>query len=124
MEAYKDILVNSVYLIASFLFIFGIKMLSSPTKARKGNIYSAVGMFLAIVVTLLNEHIISYQYIIAGIVIGSAIGSFIAIKVEMTAMPQMVGLLNGFGGGASALVGLTEYLQTLDPSNTRVEVFS
>jgi NAD(P) transhydrogenase subunit beta len=124
MEAYKDILVNSVYLIASFLFIFGIKMLSSPTKARKGNIYSAVGMFLAIVVTLLNEHIVSYQYIIIGIVIGSAIGSFIAIKVEMTAMPQMVGLLNGFGGGASALVGLTEYLQTLDPSNTRVEVFS
>lgn len=118
---YIKLIVYSVYLIASFLFIFGIKMLSSPSKARKGNLISAGGMFLAIVVTLLNEHILTYEYILLGVVIGGSIGAFLALKVEMTDMPQMVGLLNGFGGGASALIGMNEYLQKLDIPVTSVE---
>jgi H+-translocating NAD(P) transhydrogenase subunit beta len=92
-----------VYLVASVCFIFGIKKLSSPKTARQGNQLSALGMLLAIVVTLIDQRIISYELIILGAIIGSAIGAVFALKVQMTGMPQMVGLLNGFGGGASAL---------------------
>lgn len=112
MENIKDILINLTYLIASFLFIFGIKRMSSPATAKNGNLISGIGMLLAIVVTLMDRHIISYELIFAGLVIGSAIGAVLAYKVQMTAMPQMVGLLNGFGGGASALVGMAEYYHT------------
>jgi len=112
MENFKELLINSTYLIASFLFIFGIKRMSSPATAKNGNLVSGIGMLLAILVTLLDRHILSYELIILGLVIGSAIGAVLAYKVEMTAMPQMVGLLNGFGGGASALVGMAEYYNT------------
>lgn len=98
-----------VYLVASVCFIFGIKKLSSPKTARQGNQLSALGMFLAIVVTLIDQRIISYELIILGAIIGSLIGAVFALKVQMTGMPQMVGLLNGFGGGASALVAFAEY---------------
>lgn len=104
-----EIISYLIYLTASILFIFGIKKLASPKTARQGNFLSALGMFLAIVITLFDKHVISYEFIIIGIVIGSVIGSIMAIKVPMTGMPQMVGLLNGFGGGASALVALSEY---------------
>lgn len=97
------------YLIASVLFILGIKKLSSPKTARQGNLYASIAMFIAIAVTLLDQRIITFEYILIGVVIGSAIGALMALKVEMTAMPQMVGLLNGFGGGASALVAFSEY---------------
>ncbi len=103
-----------VYLIASILFIFGIKKLGSPKTARQGNFLSSLGMFLAVVITLLDQRVISYEYIILGIVVGSAIGSILALKVPMTGMPQMVGLLNGFGGGASALVAFAEYFKETD----------
>ena len=98
-----------VYLVASICFIFGIKKLASPKTARQGNQLAAVGMLLAIVVTFIDQRILSYQWIIAGIIIGSAIGAVFALKVKMTGMPQMVGLLNGFGGGASVLVAISEY---------------
>jgi H+-translocating NAD(P) transhydrogenase subunit beta len=98
-----------VYLVASVCFIFGIKKLSSPKTARQGNQLSALGMLLAIVVTLIDQRIISYELIILGAIIGSLIGAVFALKVQMTGMPQMVGLLNGFGGGASALVAFAEY---------------
>jgi len=98
-----------VYLIASVCFIFGIKKLSSPKTARQGNQLAALGMLLAIIVTLLDQRILTFEYIIIGLVIGSVIGAVFAIKVPMTGMPQMVGLLNGFGGGASTLVALAEY---------------
>ncbi|MCG6915800.1 NAD(P)(+) transhydrogenase (Re/Si-specific) subunit beta [bacterium BMS3Abin03] len=98
-----------VYLIASVCFIFGIKKLSSPKTARQGNQLAALGMLLAIIVTLLDQRILTFEYIIIGVVIGSLIGAVFAIKVPMTGMPQMVGLLNGFGGGASTLVALAEY---------------
>lgn len=109
MGSTKEIIIYLVYLLSSFLFIYGIKKLSHPVTARRGNMASAIGMLLAIVVTLFDKNIISYQYILAGLVLGSAIGAFIALKVEMTNMPQMVGVLNGFGGAASALVGISEY---------------
>jgi len=97
------------YLLAAVLFIVGLKLLSSPETARRGNLLGALGMFLAVVITLTDRRIIDYSFIVVGIVIGAAIGAFLALKVQMTAMPQMVGLLNGFGGGASALVAYAEY---------------
>lgn len=103
-----------VYLIASVLFILGIKNLGSPKTARKGNQFASIGMFLAIVTTLLDQRVFTFEYIIIGVVIGAAIGSVMAIKVQMTGMPQMVGLLNGFGGGASMLVALAEYYNIMD----------
>ncbi len=105
-----------IYLIASILFIFGIKKLGSPKTARQGNMLSSIGMFLAVVITLFDHMIITYEWIIAGLVVGSLIGTLMATKVQMTGMPQMVGLLNGFGGGASALVALAEYFKMPNPS--------
>ena len=107
-----QIIIYLVYLVASVLFILGIKKLGSPKTARKGNMLSSLGMFLAIVITLFDQHILTYEYIIIGLVVGSAIGTVMAVKVQMTGMPQMVGLLNGFGGGASALVALSEYYKS------------
>jgi len=104
-----EIISYLVYLVASVCFIFGIKKLSSPKTARKGNQLAALGMLLAIVVTLLDHRILTFEYIILGVVVGSLIGAVFALKVQMTGMPQMVGLLNGFGGGASALVAFAEY---------------
>ena len=112
-----ELLIQLAYLVASVFFIFGIKMLGSPKTARKGNTYSAFGMLLAIVFTLLDKNIISYEWIIIGIVVGSGIGTLFATKVKMTGMPQMVGLLNGFGGGASTLVAMAEYYKVInDPA--------
>ena len=99
------------YLIAAALFIVGIKYMSSPATARKGNLIGAIGMFLAIVVTLLDRQIIDYTWILVGIVVGSTIGAISARKVQMTGMPQMVGIFNGFGGGASALVAVAEFFR-------------
>ncbi len=101
------------YLFSSILFIFGIKQLSSPKTARNGNLLAALGMFLAIVITLFDKKIISYELIVIGFIIGSIAGAWMALKVPMTGMPQMVGLLNGFGGGASLLVALSEYNKIL-----------
>ncbi len=109
-----DIIIELTYLISSILFIFGIKKLGSPKTARQGNLYAAVGMLLAILATLLFNSIITYEWIIIGFVVGSLIGYVMAVKVEMTGMPQMVGLLNGFGGGASLLVALAEYYKVLN----------
>ncbi len=105
------IIIELIYLISSIFFIFGIKNLSSPKTARKGNRYASIGMLLAIVVTLFDQHVLTYEWIIIGMVTGGLIGTVMAIKVQMTGMPQMVGLLNGFGGGASALVALSEYFK-------------
>jgi NAD(P) transhydrogenase subunit beta len=97
------------YLVAAVLFIVGLKQLGSPATARNGNGIASVGMLIAIVATLLNQHVLNYEMILVAIAIGSAIGAVMAIRVEMTAMPQMVGLLNGFGGAASALVAVGEF---------------
>lgn len=101
------------YLIAASLFIVGLKQLGSPATARQGNILAAVGMFIAIVATLLEQQVVSYELIAVGIVIGSILGTIMARTVAMTDMPQMVGLLNGFGGAASALVAAGEFWRYL-----------
>lgn len=97
------------YLIAASFFIIGLKELSSPATARHGNFLAAVGMLLAIIATLIHTHVLNIQLILLGLIIGSIIGTFAAYKVEMTQMPQMVGLLNGLGGAASALVAVAEF---------------
>ncbi|MFP4133227.1 MAG: NAD(P)(+) transhydrogenase (Re/Si-specific) subunit beta [Halothece sp.] len=97
------------YLVAASLFILGLKKLGSPATARNGNFLSATGMLLAVLVTLLDQNILNYQWVLIGIAIGSAIGVIIAKTVAMTAMPQMVGFLNGLGGAASALVAMGEF---------------
>lgn len=104
-------LVSLLYLFASVLFVIGLKKLSSPKTARQGNGLAALGMLIAIVVTLTDQKILDFTYIVAGLVLGSGIGVWLAVRVQMTAMPQMVGVLNGFGGGASALVAFAEYMR-------------
>ena len=103
-------LVRAAYLVASVLFIIGLKQLSSPKSARNGNTLAAIGMLLAIVVTLLDRQIVSYGTIAAGILLGAVIGTVVARRVAMTAVPQMVALFNGSGGGAAAIVSSLEYL--------------
>ena len=108
------------YLFAAALFIFGIKQLSSPKTAPRGNRLGALGMFLAILVTLsrmYTEGIIGWELIVGGLAIGILIGTLMATKVEMTGMPELVALFNGFGGGASALVALSEVLGRLQRGN-------
>ncbi|KAA3620382.1 MAG: NAD(P)(+) transhydrogenase (Re/Si-specific) subunit beta [Calditrichaeota bacterium] len=107
----KQIIVYFVYLIASFFFILGLKKLGSPKTARRGNQFAMIGMLLAIVMTLLNEQILDYTYIIAGLIVGGAIGAVVAKKVQMTSMPEMVALFNGFGGGSSTFVAYSEYMR-------------
>jgi NAD(P) transhydrogenase subunit beta len=97
-------LVNLAYLLASALFIFGLKGLAHPRTAVRGNLLGATGMLIAVVVTLADRNIISYELILAGFAVGGLAGALMAVKVPMTGMPQMVALLNGFGGGASVLV--------------------
>ena len=116
----QDILII-IYLIASILFIFGIKQLSSVKTARQGNLISAIGMLIAIVATLFDQKILNYELIIIGLIIGSIVGAIFALKVEMTAMPQMVALFNGFGGGASLLVASADYYKEA-PSEVYIAV--
>ncbi|MQA89460.1 MAG: NAD synthetase [Gemmatimonas sp.] len=104
-------LVAIVYLISAALFILGLKRLSSPASARVGNILSGSGMLLAILVTLFDRAIVSYGVIAAGIIVGGGIGLWMARAVQMTSMPQMIALLNGFGGAASLTVGGAELLR-------------
>ena len=103
-------MVNLVYILASVLFIFGLKMLGSAETAKKGNLVSAIGMLIAVVVTLLDQNIVDYTWILIGITLGTVIGATAALRVKMTAMPEMVAIFNGFGGIASLLVGSSEYL--------------
>jgi NAD(P) transhydrogenase subunit beta len=100
--------VELAYLVAAVLFIFGLKWLSSPTTARRGNFISSLGMLIAVLATLLLQKF-DYKLILLGSVIGAGVGAWMARAVKMTAMPQMVGLLNGFGGGASLLVAAAEW---------------
>jgi H+-translocating NAD(P) transhydrogenase subunit beta len=109
-----DSILEISYLVASVLFIFGLKMLSHPETARRGNIIAAIGMALAIICTLVfhkkdGEPIGHIGLIILAIGIGTIIGWLIAVKVKMTAMPQLVSFFNGMGGAAAALISLMEF---------------
>ena len=95
--------IDLFYLLAAILFILGLKGLSHPKSAVRGNLLASMGMLTAIVVTLLDKRIVSFEVIVAGLVVGALIGVVMAYRAPMTAMPQVVAILNGFGGGASAL---------------------
>ncbi|MDK3159552.1 NAD(P)(+) transhydrogenase (Re/Si-specific) subunit beta [Kamptonema cortianum] len=96
------------YTVAAVLFVMGLKMLGKQATARKGNLLSSVGMLVAIVAALINAGL-DYRWIAGGMVAGSVVGAFLAMRVKMTGMPEMVALLNGLGGLASFLVGWAEY---------------
>jgi NAD(P) transhydrogenase subunit beta len=106
--------IDIAYLAAASLFVLGIKGLTKPRTAVRGNLLAATGMLIAALVTLLHQDIVTYEWIIGGFVLGAVVGSLLAINVKMTAMPQLVALLNGFGGGASFAVAAAEYFKGLD----------
>ena len=108
MTDYIEILIDLGYIVASILFIIGIKMLGRPERAQRGNLVSALGMLIA-VASALFECCLSFSLVIAGMVVGATIGVIAARTVKMTTMPQMVAVLNGFGGLASLLVGWENY---------------
>ena len=97
-------LINATYLAAAILFILGLKGLTTPRTAVRGNLLGASGMLLAIAATLLDRQIVSFEMIALGFGLGAVIGTIWALRVQMTAMPELVAAFNGFGGGASALV--------------------
>ena len=107
-----ELIIQIVYLISAILLVLGLKFLNSPDTARKGNALAALGMFSAIVITLLDQQILGYSTIIVGVIIGTLIGSILALKIKMTAMPQLVAIFNGFGGGASALIASVAILDS------------
>jgi NAD(P) transhydrogenase subunit beta len=113
-QIYTDGILEISYVIASVFFIFGLKMLSHPESARRGNIIAAIGMVLAIIATILfhkkdGEPIHNIGFILAAIVLGTIIGWVIARRVKMTAMPQLVSFFNGMGGAAAALISMMEF---------------
>jgi len=110
MSSNMDLLINFAYVVSAVLFILGLKMLSSPATARRGNLISAAGMLLAVVVCLLNAGL-DYKWIMVGVAAGTVIGLVAAYRVAMTSMPEMVALFNGFGGLASLLLAWSEYHQ-------------
>ena len=119
-----ELAINLTYILAALFFVIGLKMLSRPGTARRGNLVSAIGMLAAIVVTLLDRKSADYHWIIGGLAVGTAIGVISARIVKMTQMPGMVGLLNGFGGLASLLVGCeADHSQPTADLYTAVTVF-
>lgn len=105
-----------IYILASVSFIFGLKMLSHPATARKGNLIAAAGMTLAIFGTIFlyknvdtGEKLHNYGWIFSGLILGSIVGTIVAKKVKMTAMPEMVSMFNGMGGACAALISMIEY---------------
>ena len=116
-----NILINLAYIVSAVLFIFGLKMLSSPATARRGNMVSAAGMLLAVIATLLTRGL-AFHWILAGVIVGSVLGVLAAQRVAMTAMPEMVALLNGSGGIASLLVGWAAY--QFEPRAPLITVFT
>ena len=111
-------LANLLYLITIVTFILALRYLSSPTHARRGNQIGAAGMVLAVVVTWIRIGTTSWWAIALGMLIGGGFGAVAARKVRMTAMPQMVALFNGVGGGAAALIALAELHRILPPPGT------
>ncbi len=105
-----DLLVELTYLLSAILFVVGLKRLQSPATARGGNALASFAMLLAIIATLVDTDILGWTGILLGAAIGGIIGGVAARKVEMTSMPEMVGVFNAFGGGASALVAVAEFL--------------
>ncbi len=112
----EKLVVNLAYIVSASLFIFGLKGLSHPRTAVRGNMLGALGMFIAVLITLVDKRIVDYSTLILGLVIGAAVGTFLALKVQMTAMPQLVAVFNGLGGGASALVAGSALYEAVNPN--------
>ena len=106
-----EVIIGSFYLVAAALFFIGLKLLGDHASAKKGNLLAAIGMLIAVVVTLLDQQVLNYEMIVLGIVIGSAIGAVMARTIRMTAMPQLVAIFNGVGGCASALIAGSEFIR-------------
>ncbi|GIT77599.1 MAG: hypothetical protein Ct9H300mP31_21300 [Acidimicrobiaceae bacterium] len=102
------------YLAAAVLFILGLKGLGRPRTAPRGNLLGASGMLVAVLATLLDRSIVDFRVLVAGLVVGSVVGAVLAVRVQMTGMPQLVALFNGFGGGASVLVAGASFLEVVD----------
>ena len=107
----ENTITQLVYLVSAWLFVSGIKQLSSPATARSGNARASMAMLLAIVVTLLSNEILDWTTVLAAVVAGAVIGGALARYIQMTAMPQLVAVFNGFGGGASAAVAAAEFVR-------------
>ena len=120
MEFINDF-TNLSYLLAAVLFIVGLKKLSSPATARSGNLMGATAMLIAVVVTLIDREVLDYAQIGAGMIVGAAAGAVLARTIKMTAMPQMVAIFNGLGGGASALVASGEFHKLTSGSTAAIE---
>jgi NAD(P) transhydrogenase subunit beta len=111
-----SVIIPVLYLLSAVLFVLGLKGLTRVRSARRGNAIAALAMLIAIVTTLLDMGLVDYKWIIGGLVIGGLIGGIAAVRVQMTAMPEMVALFNGFGGSASALVALSIlWLEVVEP---------
>jgi len=122
----SSLIIQLSYLVSAVLFILGLKRLSSPATARGGNTLAALGMLVAVAATLLDQSILDFTWIIVGIVVGGLVGLIMARTVKMTAMPQMVAVFNGFGGGASALVAAAEYFRSTGgmPTDSAVSIMA
>ena len=107
-------IIDISYLISAVCFIYGLKMLSHPKTARNGNRVASFGMLIAIVVTIILGTKLNFMLIAVAMLIGSIIGAYFSIRVEMTQMPQLVAIFNGFGGGASALVASAEFFKNFN----------
>lgn len=112
---------NAAYVVAAILFIVGLKQLGSPATARNGNRMSALAMLVAVVATVVGNDIASWEWILGGVIVGSGIGAYSARKVQMTSMPQLVAIFNGFGGAASAVVAAAELIHLIDTKADIVE---
>jgi NAD(P) transhydrogenase subunit beta len=106
--------IQAGYIVAAILFILGLKGLARPRTAVRGNLLGALGMLTAVLVTLTDQSIVSYWVLVAGLIVGAVIGSVLAVKVQMTQMPELVALFNGLGGSASALVVVSSYIEQTD----------
>ena len=115
-------LITALYIVAFSLFIVGLHMLRGPRTAVRGNLVAATGMGIAVVATLLNDNIGDWALIVVGVAIGTAVGIPAARNVHMTAMPQMVALFNGVGGGAVALISVVEYREALEETGVNPEL--
>ena len=120
----KTAIIDLAYLLSAVLFVFGLKRMQSPVTAQRGNQLASAGMLVAVVATLFLYEVLSWPMIIAGVVVGGAIGVVLARTVEMTSMPELVAVFNGFGGLASALVAGAEIAQYAGGSEIALSAFS
>ena len=110
------------YLLSASLFVLGIRKFSKVRSAARGNQIAAIGMLLAVVTTLVYIGTVDYRWILGGLVVGGSIGLVASIRVQMTGMPELVAILNGFGGAASALVALSIIVRSLEGQTGTPEV--